>query len=353
MVVKARDEITLARVDDGSDGVAGADGQMLYATCETGSATVAKVAALASGKLTLKAGATVAVKFTYANNAASPTLNIGDTGAKAIYTQGVRYAYWAAGATVIFTYDGSNWRVASEPVYASTVTIGNPAVQNVYIDSDGVFVRIGEKTIAAFKQNEIDLGSWDDGTTAGDTASVNLFGGSGNIELEIGGTRDIMTVEAPELTLRAYDSQIILTNVADVNAQDLILHTTGNDISVVTLYERIADNDYTVVARPYNAHNADNLFTLNIRRNGGICVATIQWTGMVAEGTAELGEFEIPEKFRPLYDACAYAPAVVGNDMHGESGTRIRIKTNGKIRFSTNTQNFVERRVTMAYACAV
>lgn len=151
MAVKARDDITLARVDDGADGAAGADGQMLYATCGTASATVAKVATLAAGTLTLKAGSTVAVRFTNANNAASPTLNIGGTGAKAIYTQGVRYAYWAAGATVIFTYDGTNWRVASEPVYASTATIGNPGGRNIYIDQNVIQFRNGSDVLLEVK----------------------------------------------------------------------------------------------------------------------------------------------------------------------------------------------------------
>ena len=50
----------------------------------------------------------------------------------------MRYAYWAAGATVVFTYDGANWRVALEPVYANTVTVGNAASGNIFIDSDSV-----------------------------------------------------------------------------------------------------------------------------------------------------------------------------------------------------------------------
>lgn len=157
MAIKASGSITLVRVDDGADGAAGADGQMLYATCGTASATVAKVATLAAGTLTLKAGATVAVRFTNANNAASPTLNVGGTGAKAIYTQGVRYAYWAAGATVIFTYDGTYWRVASEPVYASTVTVGNPAGKNVYIDDNGINMRNASEVLAAFNRSTINF----------------------------------------------------------------------------------------------------------------------------------------------------------------------------------------------------
>ena len=142
----------------GQTGAAGKDGQMLYATCDTAAGTVAKVATLASGTLSLKAGATVAVKFTYANTASSPTLNIAGTGAKAMYIQGVRDVYWTDGATVAFTYDGANWRVASEPVYAPTATIGNAAGFNVFIDGTSVQVRKGTEELASFKGDEIRLG---------------------------------------------------------------------------------------------------------------------------------------------------------------------------------------------------
>ena len=133
----------------GPAGSNGADGQMLYATCGTAAGTAAKAATLKAGTLVLKAGATVSVQFTYANMAASPTLNINGTGAKAVYTQGVRYAYWAAGATVVFTYDGANWRVASEPVYANTVTVGNAASGHIFIDSDSVDFMIGSSIFAS------------------------------------------------------------------------------------------------------------------------------------------------------------------------------------------------------------
>ena len=142
----------------GQTGTAGKDGQMLYATCDTAAGTVAKVASLAAGSLSLKAGATVAVKFTYANTASSPTLNIAGTGAKAMYIQGVRDVYWTDGATVTFTYDGINWRVASEPVYAPTATIGNAAGFNVFIDGTSVQVRKGTEELASFKGDEIRLG---------------------------------------------------------------------------------------------------------------------------------------------------------------------------------------------------
>lgn len=161
----------------GQTGDAGKDGQMLYATCDTAAGTVAKVASLAAGTLSLKAGATVAVKFTYANTASSPTLNIAGTGTKAMYIQGVRDVYWTDGATVAFTYDGANWRVASEPVYAPTATIGNAAGFNVYVDGTSVQVRRGSEELAIFKGDEIRLGE------GADCAKVFI----GNLEIGVYG----------------------------------------------------------------------------------------------------------------------------------------------------------------------
>lgn len=164
----------------GQTGAAGKDGQMLYATCDTAAGTVAKVASLAAGTLSLKAGATVAVKFTYANTASSPTLNIAGTGAKAMYIQGVRDVYWTYGATVTFTYDGANWRVASEPVYAPTATIGNAAGFNVFIDGTSVQVRKGTEELALFKGDEIRLG---EGVDCAKVFICNLEIGVGSEEM--------------------------------------------------------------------------------------------------------------------------------------------------------------------------
>lgn len=164
----------------GAKGDDGKDGQMLYATCDTAAGTVAKVASLAAGSLSLKAGATVAVKFTYANTASSPTLNIAGTGAKAMYIQGVRDVYWTDGATVTFTYDGANWRVASEPVYAPTATIGNAAGFNVFIDGTSVQVRKGTEELASFKGDEIRLG---EGVDCAKVFICNLEIGVGSEEM--------------------------------------------------------------------------------------------------------------------------------------------------------------------------
>lgn len=86
----------------------------LYGTCATAAATAAKVVALADFDQ-LVTGVTVHVKFTYANTAANPTLNINSTGAKPIMCYGSTtpgtsdVTSWQAGSVVSFTYDGTNF----------------------------------------------------------------------------------------------------------------------------------------------------------------------------------------------------------------------------------------------------
>ena len=137
-----------AKGDTGDTGAAGADGKMLYGTCSTAAATAAKVATATGFELV--SGTSVSIKFTYSNTAASPTLNINSLGAKAVYVNGTRYAYWVAGSTVTFVYDGTQFQVCSVPVYASTATVGNPGGGNVYINSSSVSIRKGSNTLANF-----------------------------------------------------------------------------------------------------------------------------------------------------------------------------------------------------------
>lgn len=142
---------------NGTDGKDGADGKMLLGTCTTAAATAAKTVSITG--FSLYTGVTVAVQFQYANTAASPTLNVNSTGAKAIYTNGINAAYWTGSyATVVLTYDGSAWRVCSQPVYASTATVGNPSSGNVYIDSAGVEVRDGSTVLSSFGADTVELG---------------------------------------------------------------------------------------------------------------------------------------------------------------------------------------------------
>lgn len=212
----------------GQTGTAGKDGQMLYATCDTAAGTVAKVASLAAGSLSLKAGATVAVKFTYANTASSPTLNIAGTGAKAMYIQGVRDVYWTDGATVTFTYDGINWRVASEPVYAPTATIGNAAGFNVFIDGTSVQVRKGTEELASFKGDEIRLGE------GVDCAKVFI----GDLEIGVDGAETYLRNSSTRISTKA-SHEGGSASVPSVVVNDMDTYVNGRGMSsLIDFYPR-------------------------------------------------------------------------------------------------------------------
>lgn len=212
----------------GQTGTAGKDGQMLYATCDTAAGTVAKVASLAAGSLSLKAGATVAVKFTYANTVSSPTLNIAGTGTKAMYIQGVRDVYWTDGATVTFTYDGANWRVASEPVYAPTATIGNAAGFNVFIDGTSVQVRKGTEELASFKGDEIRLGE------GVDCAKVFI----GDLEIGVDGAETYLRNSSTRISTKAsHEGGSASVPSVVVNDKDTYVNGRGMS-SLIDLYPR-------------------------------------------------------------------------------------------------------------------
>ena len=273
---------TGAKGDKGDTGAAGKDGQMLYATCGTGSATVAKVATLVSGTLNLQAGVTVAVRFTYANTAASPTLNVGGTGAKAIYTQGVRYAYWSAGATVMFTYDGSYWRVCSEPVYASTATIGNPGGYHVYIDGDSLDIMQGSKKVASFSGNGVMItGNSGDQTFAFDGKSLSVypnndFGTLGQVSFTVDGNGIISFERQPKVQnypipyFKDYEialsneSVLIASNArADLKVNFDQSHSSAPDVVLATPYTSTGGGVHVAVK-----NFTKTGFTANMKNDG-------------------------------------------------------------------------------------
>lgn len=230
----------------GQTGDAGKDGQMLYATCDTAAGTVAKVASLAAGTLSLKAGATVAVKFTYANTASSPTLNIAGTGTKAMYIQGVRDVYWTDGATVTFTYDGINWRVASEPVYAPTAMIGNAAGFNVFIDGTSVQVRKGTEELASFKGDEIRLGE------GVDCAKVFI----GDLEIGVDGAETYLRNSSTRISTKA-SHECGSASVPSVVVNDTDTYVNGESMTALfTKVDNKANREWTLLKNQTSAGNS-------------------------------------------------------------------------------------------------
>lgn len=87
-----------------------------YTTCSTAAATAEKTVSLSN--FALVTGAVVIIKFTVTNTASEPTLNVNNTGAKAIYYHGSKItgSYLKANRVFAFVYDGSNYKVIGDIV---------------------------------------------------------------------------------------------------------------------------------------------------------------------------------------------------------------------------------------------
>ena len=204
---------TGAKGDKGDTGADGEDGQMLYATCSTSAGTKAKVATLSGGTLSLKSGATVSVKFTYANSVSSPTLNVGGTGAKTIRLNGAALTsssyYWVANAVVTFVYDGSYWNISDAGALkkaddaAKTATnfmkfedagliigdmTGDTLGNNVLIDTDSVDIRMGTTILASYGSDAIYLGKGKKDTM------IDICDGTGIIKRDVYENTDYFVV---------------------------------------------------------------------------------------------------------------------------------------------------------------
>ncbi|WP_300682983.1 pyocin knob domain-containing protein [uncultured Bilophila sp.] len=85
-----------------------------YGSCATEAATAAKVVACTG--FALATGSRITVRFTVTNTAASPTLNVNGTGAKALRYRNAAIAagYLAANRTYDFVYDGTYYQLVGD-----------------------------------------------------------------------------------------------------------------------------------------------------------------------------------------------------------------------------------------------
>lgn len=171
--------------EDGKSGASGTNGKMFYATCSTAKGTAAKVATLQStdGWDGLYTGCTVSVKFTDGCEVSSGiTLKVGGTTAYSVYTNGSNSMYCVAGTSVLFCLDTvtgtQGWYNCSNPVYASTVTVGNPSGYNCYIDSASFQVRKSTTVYSDFHSNGAEFGL--QAPTTGNNGGYLAFGPASN-----------------------------------------------------------------------------------------------------------------------------------------------------------------------------
>lgn len=179
-----------------------------YATCGTAAATAAKVATIQNGAFTLETGVKVSVKFTYANSAASATLNVNSTGAKTIQFAGAALAstqYWVANQVVDFVYDGTYWAISgvvkdNDTTNAGTitgVTAGNGLTGGG--TSGSVTLNVGAGTGISVAADAISLAT--SGVTAGSYGPTANVTGSNNA-----------TINVPQITVDTYGRVTSVTN---------------------------------------------------------------------------------------------------------------------------------------------
>ncbi len=96
-----------------------------YVSCSTAAATAAKIVACTGFKLIT--GAEITVKFKVTNTAANPTLNVNNTGAKAIYYRGAAIAagYLAVNRTYTFRYNGVQYELVGDINTDTNTTYSN------------------------------------------------------------------------------------------------------------------------------------------------------------------------------------------------------------------------------------
>ncbi len=218
---------------NGTNGVKGDDGTMIYAICNTAAGTAAKVAQTQNGTFVLKKGVTVTVSFTYANTAAKPTLNINSTGAKEIRLVGNNSLYWNAGACITFTYDGSYYRVSSEPVYASEAIIGNASGYNIQLTGSKMNIRNGSKELATYDGQNIYLGKTGQSGSGG---TFNLFNGTFTIVSQAGtaGAKNFVS-GASDICLRVMDHSSFIsmfTNLMYIQSGYIDIRSSSDDIRI-------------------------------------------------------------------------------------------------------------------------
>lgn len=143
-----------------------------FGTCETAEATAAKV--VVCDGFMLKKGALIAVQFTYANTASSPSMNVNETGAFAIC--GVHGTYvstnmWVANQVVHFVYNGT-WWIALNCLPANTSRYGITKLSNSVTSTSQVLAA----TAYAVKQ-AYDRSSWTSITLT--NALAIAYGGTG------------------------------------------------------------------------------------------------------------------------------------------------------------------------------
>ena len=131
-------------------------GKTYEGICTTSTPVAEKTLAV-DRSFTLVTGTTVIIGFKYGNSAANPTLNVNNTGAKPIMTNGMPYAYCANETRTLLLYDGTAWQNCGMQLYGESLVLGDPKKQNIYINKDGLQFRTGNDPYIELSESGLSL----------------------------------------------------------------------------------------------------------------------------------------------------------------------------------------------------
>ena len=246
-----------------------------YGVCNTSATTAAKILTV-DDDFELKTGILILVKFTYANTAQNPTLNVNGSGAKIICVNGstsIGNNKWLANEVLFLVYDGTSWMAISK-VIASTNQYGITKLSNA-LDSTS---EIEAATSYAVKQ-AYDRNSWD---------SISL---TSPLSIENGGT-GASTIAGIRTTLNAENINNKVNIMPDSPTNDQyptvsLLKTTAEELE-----NQIAGKDTNYYYNPSGT-------STKIRRNNNVVTFYLNTSSQTWSLSNTQLSWVVPQGFRP------------------------------------------------------
>lgn len=245
-------------------------GGVPWATCSTAAATVDKVAACSGFKL--ETGAAVLVKFTANNTAASPTLNVNSTGAKAIVANGttaVAAYQWKANQVVLCVYDGTSWQLINSAT-ATTTYYGVTKLSSSTSSTSTSLAATASAVKAAYDRN-----SWDSITL---TNALGLaYGGTG--ATTAAAARTNLGVAVTQLYTGTLTTGSTTFNYGNYNFYIIVGQPTSGASRVCTVIPKAV---LTTSAVTYQFADEGNYYAFNLSYSGS--TVTLAYKGRSASG---------------------------------------------------------------------
>lgn len=245
-------------------------GGVPWATCSTAAATADKVAACSGFKL--ETGAAVLVKFTNYNTAASPTLNVNSTGAKALVTSGttaVTTYQWKANQVVLCVYDGTSWQLINSAT-ATTTYYGVTKLSSSTSSTSTSLAATASAVKAAYDRN-----SWDSITL---TNALGLaYGGTG--ATTAAAARTNLGVAVTQLYTGTLTTGSTTFNYGNYNFYIIVGQPSSGASRVCTVIPKAV---ITTSAVSYQFADEGNYYSFNISYSGS--TVTLAYKGRSSSG---------------------------------------------------------------------